>query len=1024
MTFADVDEIVCDRVHDILSMLVEKERVIDLLVNFSKGLEPLPNQWVQELINSRKNLEQLLDQWVQERAVAKLLLLVQYSLKTFQSTFPWVVDLVDDQDMENFEIVYLLLKSEHLQWITDPSFTFDDSKSSPPANGHLPGCAHGLMSKLFNPDKREEDPQHGPPALPRTSIEESMSLPLRLETREQRMLEICGLAGVFPPRSRDDRHNAGFAMFDRGTAKIGYGDYSLVSTAPHTTVLDGLTDPSQPYEQNSGNAAMNDLAGHFDNASIIHDYHDYHFALDLPSSSQVQMPPARSYVTWVEPQKEELKSRGIENTGSIRFSDYTEAPEQGVRPSKTSKVHGALEDATFTKLPCWVYSTEILDEHGERYTTYNHEVTGAKMICVLRDVDKKTLEKYEQQSKDLRVRTAVEQTLAPKIRAAFDNIIKGVKILHMEKGCCDHFSVLTRIVASNTCVTLHPVKLTSLIAIRDCLQSWWRAPDVVSVASRRRGLLRACTDFIEDFGWTFGLSPYLMAKRTDMFHPRRCLHIAALIAQICSLGLATYSRGHSQDFQHPLLSRDVEQFVLLGSDPDGPTVLVERVELNCLGRMLGRKVWVFTPTDSLPEERPTQVLSPSKYYLSSSLETLLDTWGGYVVCRDRNLKMDSAEVMIKIGGGTIQVSKEGPNLHHWERGMQDHYTTLYASKTQFVIGTTIVNAACELNYAACMSRIPANALQTMGTRSPQWKWRQRQAGIGVGQFGSGVMTLVQEKDDGKSVKQRLMEVWESSGDIRILNCLFGLEMSLCTGVARRVKLREFFYGPILTYLRYSLPQDWATVSAIAEKLPDMTDEEFYDCQETLTSEQSDVLKKVVEQLLLALEPTGVEQDGHTLLLWWPEENLAAQRGLRITKKQYSGTTPWISMLAESGSCAVFALATARCLQHHDIKQCRNPQSPPNLAEIKDVVLDTTLIPATTRFDAPPLLYTVGSRYYVWKRQELLRVKRSVVPGDDVVRLSYSTHIYPRIVLKKLVEKCPEVREREVASGQEQKVLLL
>jgi hypothetical protein len=70
----------------------------------------------------------------------------------------------------------------------------------------------------------------------------------------------------------------------------------------------------------------------------------------------------------------------------------------------------------------------------------------------------------------------------------------------------------------------------------------------------------------------------------------RCIHVCALIAQIASVSLVAYSRGHSRGFYVPCLTRSIEYFLLGGTDGFGPSLCTERVDLACMGKMLARKV--------------------------------------------------------------------------------------------------------------------------------------------------------------------------------------------------------------------------------------------------------------------------------------------------------------------------------------------------------------------------------------------------------------------------------------------------
>lgn len=206
-----------------------------------------------------------------------------------------------------------------------------------------------------------------------------------------------------------------------------------------------------------------------------------------------------------------------------------------------------------------------------------------------------------------------------------------------------------------------------------------------------------------------------------------------------------------------------------------------------------------------------------------------------------------------------------------------------------------------------------------------------------------------------------------------------------------------------------------------ETLPAMSDDEFTDYVEALSEVESYVTKKATEILLYAMESSGIQDDGESLLLWWPEEHEAIHRGITVLKEQYSGTTPWATVLQDSEFCAVFAMATTRCLEHHEVKICRNAPTFAFWEDIRDVVLDTALVLTSVR-GTPS--YKEGNKYLIWQRSEILRVTRAASVTDDVVRLTMDKHLMPPTILRFLQKKWTTVRGREVTDAKAQQVLLL
>ena len=547
-------------------------------------------------------------------------------------------------------------------------------------------------------------------------------------------------------------------------------------------------------------------------------------------------------------------------------------------------------------------------------------------------------------------------------------------------------------------------------------------------------LAARCLAVFDNIGYGEMASEFLRQSLGSgkMASPSRCLHICALIAQIASVSLVTYSRGHSREFYTSYLTRPIEFFILGGLEDHGPSFCAERVDLACMGNMLGRRVWMFH------QEKKAMGTFKETFLLSTNIENLLDTWGGWISVQSGH---ESSEICVHTGGGSITSAQhdesekglvvENEVYCHWisELGHPPFERYPISKHAQLLIGATSVNGACSLTVAACQKSI-ANNLVPLGTRPPSWKTTGRMAGFSGGQWVNFNTNRSQTKDDGRNLKRLLIDGYQASQDLRKLNSPWGLELSLCTGIARRVLLRHLMHGEVLQYLELGLPGEWNLIATIVATVSQKSDADFEQLLRDLTREQSEVLKKATELLITAMESTGVGSDGHTLILWWPERNAPAPRGIKIFKTQYSGKNPWIAMIKDSEHCAVFGLATTRCLQHDEVKICRHldlllhPLSP-----VENIILDTTLTPAESELASLP--YSKDSRYLLWKRADILRVTRARQDAQgitaDVVQLAYSPgRILPPIAVTrlKLAGKLEHVKEKSGWNDPGQGVLIL
>ena len=421
------------------------------------------------------------------------------------------------------------------------------------------------------------------------------------------------------------------------------------------------------------------------------------------------------------------------------------------------------------------------------------------------------------------------------------------------------------------------------------------------------------------------------------------------------------------------------------------------------------------------------------YYLATSVRDMLDTWDGSLSLED---VVEPAGLFLSVGGGSIvtvestvgqfNMAQDGEICCHWtpKLGLSVHSRDLDRIDRRLLIGATSVNKKCLLKAEVCQEAFSGGALTSMGTRAPGWKTTGRAANLGIGFHGSSVGVVgTQTKDDGRSLKVRIFQDWDRTTDLRVLNRPCGLELSLCTGIARRLPLREFFYGEVLEYLRLGLPGEWTKIQSIVADIPGQSEEEFEDWLSKLMDSQTEVMQKATVLLLLAMEYTGVERGGHILTFWWPEKHEATPRGLQIKKEQYSGRNPWISMFQDPEKCVIFGLATPRCLEHCGVKICQNITTPAKCEAVKDVMLDTSLIPATPLINAAPLSYELNKRYVLFHCRHILRVTRASEATDAVVGLKIVPGT-PYIVMQRLIEKWEKVKEKETLGDKGQDVLVL
>jgi hypothetical protein len=115
--------------------------------------------------------------------------------------------------------------------------------------------------------------------------------------------------------------------------------------------------------------------------------------------------------------------------------------------------------------------------------------------------------------------------------------------------------------------------------------------------------------------------------------------------------------------------------------------------------------------------------------------------------------------------------------------------TPIGQSTKILIGTPVtVNDLCCIDERKCWEACTP-ALVQLGTFAPHWNVSERQLGLQGGQYLMGQFNQTWSKKQGKTLKQFQLEQDDESL-VPFLEFTWGLQVSFCTSVARRVTLRE------------------------------------------------------------------------------------------------------------------------------------------------------------------------------------------------------------------------------------------
>ncbi|KAF4432617.1 ankyrin 3 [Fusarium acutatum] len=529
-------------------------------------------------------------------------------------------------------------------------------------------------------------------------------------------------------------------------------------------------------------------------------------------------------------------------------------------------------------------------------------------------------------------------------------------------GCCDSFTYLVR---RESLVELHrtdPVKINS-------------TDSLVSLGGSTVGLTGLDLPLLESF-----------------------------TAQLFSLALALYAQGHCEPFRPFFLDTPLKRILLIGNQiwgPSftGPCILASPVELSCFGEMVQRRVFAFQFFERF-ERSKVFLDSDKKFDLKAYPEDLLDTWGpgDFIVPQDDADNLHA----ISIGGGLItpnSTEKRQLPVLHWSRVKEGDatFSSTFPRNKKMVIGSRVsINQDCRMTPQDQV-RMAVPWLKELGTFPSYWEVSERQLGLGLqaGQSAVGIVNFAQTwvKRLGQTKKSSILA--KRSLSIADLEGPFAVQVSFCTGIARRVRLRELLADILPAYVA-----DLATTPCYWQRLQDcdilgiLRDDNFRTDYQRLDHDLQAEFETLAIAVLFLLQDTGVDRKGEKFVIGCFPPRVAIQCfKIPIEKESF-----WARILADSEDVATFAYVATRCFET-DLVRCRGPNEQwMNTTALFSTAVSLCQDPMQGRIAQQQASWTLrDSETYLIGRVDaplLVRVIRPNIQDEPELLVSMSTIIAP------------------------------
>jgi hypothetical protein len=212
----------------------------------------------------------------------------------------------------------------------------------------------------------------------------------------------------------------------------------------------------------------------------------------------------------------------------------------------------------------------------------------------------------------------------------------------------------------------------------------------------------------------------------------------------------------------------------------------------------------------------------------------------------------------------------------------------------------------------------------LGVQDSVWRHDESQYGGQAGQYVLLQYNRTKHKIPGTTLKTVVLRGIQSDAYLarNNLNDLWGVQVSFCTGVARRVPLR-LLMADLMPVVAETMPDSnniWKELNDQNRAIEAFRSDTVMSWFDTLEQHQKVFVDQLMRNILIALEPTGINEEGTELTVAWIYQN-PPYRCFRISCNDKKNS--WMRVLADSSDCATFAYIVTHCLETSTVK-CRSP----------------------------------------------------------------------------------------------------
>ena len=502
------------------------------------------------------------------------------------------------------------------------------------------------------------------------------------------------------------------------------------------------------------------------------------------------------------------------------------------------------------------------------------------------------------------------------------NVCRGLEEMLGQRFCADAINILV----AHDCmhvIEIRRIPLVMLSSIEGCFEaavSQFLETDLkeISLALQIRGLaLTPCRRLFDQVGHHIPES-----------HAMSLSELLAMVREVASfldVALVSYMRSHGSGFDSSYFGQDTEQLEVNYGNEMG--FRCYWVKLACLHSFLDQKrVWTFDFLDKRSYGSQPRGNRSGSNLLLARMEDLADIWGPVynvptgtglihyyrvskgVICRSRTKKKSpvpgatfchyfSSFSLYKLGTRRLGIARDDLALS------KDDLLLIGAGFRE--------NQRCRYTMSA-FTKESASRMTVLGTKESVWRIDNRTLAVGLSKYFGVTISGTQKLIPTTTLKQHILDKWTTKptrSNPAILNQYLGVEISHCTGNARRVSLKELMASkPLRATLQCQIPRwhekpwgiafDSAIHSPKSEDIVEVWKEYAADrCQ----------MAELVCRLLEILDATGWnEQQVFNSAVLIDNEELAVQ----IPKD----LNTWLMALHDTHLTSAYVIMTGICIE--------------------------------------------------------------------------------------------------------------